>query len=172
MTPDELSRQLAALSASIGGKAESYPESGFWMSIGSTKLDQQLSELADLFIETPSNLQQMVREAVHPHSLWNLIAYVRRLSVLIAATSEPIWLRRALAVAAIEDGRFDFRDLIVSLVIARSAAEIVGIDPIPHFNWCLDTFQPASRDSFTNARDHAQHDVEDILRNFGPQAAP
>ena len=168
MNATNLAVQLEELTNSIGENSASYSEAVFWESVGATELDEQLTRLADLFIGTPPDQQQMVRDAVHPRSLWNLIAYVRRLSMLIMATSDSMWLRRALAVAAIEDGRFDYRDLIVSLVIARAASEHVGIDHIPHFIWCLDSFHPTSHESFTNARDHAESDVHDILRSFGP----
>lgn len=160
--------QFEELSAAIGASSGSYKDSEFWMSIGETELDRHLTRLADIFIAAPQSEQQVVRDAVHPRALWNLIAFVRRLSILIILTSDPLWLRRALAVAAIEDGRFDFRDLIVSLVIVRAAAEQVGIDHIPHFNWCIDSLSPTSHDSFINARDHSPSDILDILHNFGP----
>ncbi len=168
MTPIALTSQLEDLSIATGETLVRYKDNCFWASVGECELDHQLTQLADIFVNVPIDQQQIVRDAIRPGALWNLIAYVRRLSVLISKTSDPIWLRRALAVAAIEDGRFDFRDTIVSLVIARAAAEQVGIDYIAHFNWCLQTFKPSSRDSFTNARDHSESNVRGILRSFGP----
>lgn len=168
MTPHTLTSQLEELSLAIGANSALYNDRNMWSSVGDTELDQQLTRLANIFVDIPRNQQQIVREAVHPRALWNLIVFVRRLAILILKTSDPIWLRRALTIAAIENGRSDFRDLIVSLVIARAAAERVDMDYVAQFNWCLDAFTPASKGSFTNARDHAECDVRDILRNFGP----
>jgi hypothetical protein len=168
MSHDLIALRLDELSNAIGPDSLSYNDAGFWTSVGATELDQQLTRLADLFVHTPENQRPRVRDAVHARSLWNLVSYVRRTSLLILTSRDAIWLRRALAIAAIEDSRYDYRDLIVSLVIVRAASEQVGLDPIPLFDWCLDTLKPTSRDTFTNARDHADSDVCDILKHFGP----
>lgn len=168
MSHDLIAMRLEELSNAIGPDSLSYNDDGLWTSVGATELDQQLTRLADLFLHSPENQRPRVRNAVHARSLWNLVCYVRRAALLILTSRDSQWLRRALAIAAIEDSRFDFRDSIVSLVIVRAASEQVGLDPIPLFNWCLDTLNPTSRDSFTNARDHANSDVCDILKHFGP----
>lgn len=162
--------RLRMLAKAIGPNEPFFRDPDFWETAGTTKLDHELARLADLCLESSSPQQTSIRLAVNPRAEWNLVAYVRRLAIMILQEKDPIWLRRGLAIACLENGSFDFRDSIVSLVILRSAAEQSGIDPIQYFDDALGTCEKEFVHVIENARDHKPKDVRDILREFGPPA--
>jgi hypothetical protein len=152
----------------VGPDMGHYPDRNFWKSVGHGERDRQLTELADCLIRCTLRQKQFFRSAVHDHAIWNLIAYVRRVAVLLIREREPIWLRRGLEIAILESGRFDYRDSICSLVILRAAAESIGLDPIPDFDKAIRHCDSSMEHILQNARDHLPKDVRDILRMFGP----
>jgi hypothetical protein len=152
----------------IGPDTRHYPDKSFWESVGNCDLDRQLTDLADCFRQCSSCQRQVFRSSVHAHASWNLIAYVRRLALLLLRDSDPIWVRRGLAIANLENGQSDFRDSIVSLVILRAAAESIGLDPVPEFNETIKDCEKSMIGILENARDHHPQDVRCILRTFGP----
>lgn len=162
--------RLRMLVHAIGPNEAFFRDSDFWETAGTTKLDNELARLADLYLESSSSQQASIRLAVNPRAEWNLVAYVRRLAIVILHEKDPTWVRRGLAIACLENGSFDFRDSIASLVILRSAAEESGIDPIQYFDEALGTCEKDFVHVIENARDHRLNDVRDILREFGPPA--
>lgn len=143
-----------------------------WKDIGRSPLDAKLTALTELFIAANSEQRQLIRdhhEEQHDR-LWELIAYIRRVARLIVTKDDVGHLKLGLAAAAIEGGRWDYRDLIVSLVILRFAAERVGIDHVPFFNEAIKTVSMETNEAiFTNARDHSPENVEYTIRSFGPK---
>lgn len=162
--------RFESLSDVIGPKVSHFRDSDFWETAGSTSLDEQLTQLADLYAEASAPQRALIRTAVNPRAEANLVMYVRRLSILILREKDPSWLRRGLDIACIENGRFDYRDSIVSIVILRSAAERSGIDPVPYFDEAIRNCDKGFVDVIENARDHRPKDVRDLLRAFGPPA--
>jgi predicted RNA-binding Zn ribbon-like protein len=145
-----------------------YADEEFWDSIGTHVLDVQLSRLADFYGKSNATQRRTLRRALNPAASWNLVAYVRRMALRILETEDPRWLVSAFNIASLENATIDFRDSIVSLVIARAAAESVSIDPLPHFAKAISQCDSEMVSTFTNARDHRPSDVRDILREFGP----
>ncbi|NQT12703.1 MAG: hypothetical protein HQ582_08140 [Planctomycetes bacterium] len=170
MDTDTFQQRLKLLAGAIGPDVQHYRDSDFWDSAGTTRLDEEFALLADLYLESSTTQQESIRAAVAPKAEWNLVAYVRRLSIILFAEPDPTWIRRGLAIACIENGRFDFRDLIVSLVILRSAAEQMHVDPLPYFGDALLHCDEPVVHIIEDARDHREKDVRDILREFGPPA--
>lgn len=160
--------RLSTLSAAIGSNPSRYDDADFWGSIGDNELDDQLTLLADMFASASDADRATIRSSVHPNALWNLIAYVRRMALPVLRERDAKWLERGLFVAAIEDGRFDFRDLIVSLVILRAASEQIGLDCHSYFNYIIEHCSLSSVGTFANARDHSPSNVSDLLQSFGP----
>lgn len=147
---------------------QEYADREFWDSIGTHVLDVQLSRLANFYGKANATQRRTLRSALNPAASWNLLAYVRRMAIQILETKDPRWLISALQIASLENATFDFRDSIVSLVIARAAAESVSIDPLPHFARAISQCDSGMVSTFTNARDHRPSDVRDILRAYGP----
>lgn len=147
---------------------QTYGDRKFWDSIGTHSLDVQLSRLAAFYGKSNATQRRTLRQLLNPAASWNLVAYVRRMALQILETKDARWLISALQIASLENATSDYRDSIVSLVIARAAAESVSIDPMPHFAKALAQCDPAMVSIFTNARDHRPGDVRDILREFGP----
>ncbi len=145
-----------------------YSDRHFWDSVGSHELDLALSRLADFYAGCNDGQRRILRRSLHPAASWNLVAYVRRMALQILSTKDASWLTRAMNIASLENATIDFRDSIASLVIARIAAENVGIDPLPHFDKAISKCDSSMISTFKNARDHRPSNVSAILRFFGP----
>lgn len=168
MDTEAFNQRFGPLAEAISGVEPNVRNSDFWISAGKTKLDHQLTQLADLYIEASSEQQEEIRSSVVPCAEWNLVAFVRRLAILLLDDLNPRWLKRGLAIACVENGRFDFRDTITSLVILRAASEQAGIDPLPYFDDALSHCDHRVKHMIENARNHEPSDMRDILREFGP----
>ena len=153
---------------SLDAEPPKYSELDYWDAIGTHVLDKQLSQLADFYGKSNARQRQTLRNSLNPALSWTLLAYVQRMALQILNTKDSRWLISALRIASLENAAFDYRDSIVSLVIARAAAESVSIDPIPHFAKAISQCDPYMVSTFTNARDHRPKDVRDILRAYGP----
>ena len=149
---------------------EGYENLVLWTGVGDHQLDQKLTQLADLYLAAAPARREAIRcyfenrrEALD--ALW---LYIRRIALLLWSSADVVWLRRGLAVAAIEGGRVDYRDTIVSLVILRHAAEHVGIVTRPYFDEAIPLVAADAVFIFTNARDHRDRDVRYTVSAFGP----
>src|SRR5262245_53080559 len=111
-----------------------YPED-VWTQIGAHPLDLRLTELADLYLSAnPDQRLTIYKDFQNDQPrLWELLVYVRRMTKMLATPADDQWLRRGLAIAAVEGARSDFRDTIVSLVILRWGAERAQIDTRRYF---------------------------------------
>ncbi len=96
-------------------------------------LDVQLTRLAEFYGNSNALQRGVLRSALNPAASWSLVAYVRRMAIQILETKDSHWLVSALNIASLENTAYDYRDSIVSLVIARAAAESVSIDAMPYF---------------------------------------
>lgn len=170
MKPAEFDALLTTFEPLLGPDAarHTYGTREFWKSIGTHPLDVELSRLADFYGKCDATQRSTLRRSLNAAASWNLLAYVRRMALRILETHDPRWLISALRIASLENAICDYRDSIVSLVIARAAAESVSMDPLPHFAEAISQCEPAMVSTFTNARDHRPRDVRDILRSFGP----
>ncbi len=139
-----------------------------WSNAGGRPLDSQLTTLADLYWDATTDQRRQIRDAVNPRLAWELLAYIRRVAILIENKGDVQWLRRGLAVAAIANGGFDYPDLIISLVILRHGAERVGIKTRKHFNDVIKITETDIHHVLRNARDHAESAVKATIREFGP----
>jgi hypothetical protein len=90
------------------------------------------------------------------------------MSVQILHTKDETWLKSALNIASLENATYDYRDSIVSLVIARAASESVSIDAKPYFDKAIKLSSAEMKPTLINARDYRPKDVRDLLREFGP----
>lgn len=124
--------------------------------------------MADLYWDATDRQRQKIRDAVNPQYSWELLAYIRRVAILMETKSDVQWLRRGLAIAAIENSCTDYRDLIVSLVILRHGAERAGIKTRTHFDDTIKVADEQIHGFLKNARDHRESDVKLTVRAFGP----
>ena len=81
------------------------------------------------------------------------------------------WMRRGLAIAAVEGGRRDYRDTIVSLVLLRYAAQRVDLSFDPLFLQIQGSriHRPRKQAPLRNARTHAAPDVASTVATYGPK---
>jgi hypothetical protein len=147
-----------------------YRNTPIWAYIGHRKLDKKFTKLADLYRNSQPARRKEIRDffAGQWDRLDEMWLYVRRVARLIKSKRDTVWLRRGLAIAAIEGGRVDYRDTIVSLVILRYGAERAGIETGLFFDEALPMVSPRSRGIFNNARDHHASDVRYTVITMGP----
>jgi hypothetical protein len=170
MDTAEFQQQLPTFEPALGPNAVRlrYDDRQPWDSIGTHVLDRELTRLANFYGNCNAAQRKKLRSSLDPLASWGLIAYVRRMSVQILHTKDEAWLRSALNIASLENATFDYRDSIVSLVIARAASESVSIDAKPYFDKAIKLSSAEMKPTLINARDHRPKDVRDLLREFGP----
>jgi hypothetical protein len=97
--------------------------------------------------------------------------FVRRMGMRLQKPEDIDWVRRGLAIAAIEGGRMDYRDTITSLVLLRHGAERLGIAVDPLFRQIQqpEYLAPENKPLFENARTHSADNVAVTVRAFGPK---
>ncbi len=132
-----------------------YPED-LWTQIGEHPLDLRLTELADLYLSANPDQRLALYQDFHNYErrLWELVVYVRRMAKMLATPADGHWLRRGLAIAALEGARSDFRDTIVSLILLRWGAERAQIDTRSYFIEIIAIAPREARDVFRNAKSH------------------
>jgi hypothetical protein len=140
----------------------------FWDSIGTHVLDHKLTRLANFYMQCNATQRRRLRRTLSHAASWELVAYVRRMGLDIALTEDHRWLVSALSIASLENAKFDHRDSIVSLVIARAGSEHASIAPMPYFDKAIALSSTQMKPYFINARDHSPVEVRGILREFGP----
>lgn len=108
---------------------ERYPESPY------DKLKGPVEDLCELYLVANSDQRDQIRNILDDKRtiLSKLVTYPSYISGFINSPDDVRWLRMGLAAAAIENGRNDWRDTIVSLGPLYLAAEGAGIDPILPF---------------------------------------
>jgi hypothetical protein len=147
-----------------------YCKTPLWSYVGRRSLDRKLTLLAELYQDAGSERRQQVYryfegKGARLDEMW---IYVRRVAMLIRSKRDADWLRRGLTIAAIEGGRVDYRDTIVSLVILRYGSERAGIKTRPFFNEAIPMATKEGQENLRNARDHSRADVEYTVREMGP----
>jgi hypothetical protein len=150
-----------------------YARIGAWEQIGKCDLDRRLSQLADLYLTAGTTMRKQIRDyfAGRDAELDELSMYTRRMGKLAASANDVAVVRRGLAVAAIEGGRRDYRDTIVSLVLLRAGGEQMGMNVDPLFREIQheEFMAPENRSYFESARTHMAADVERIVRTYRPK---
>jgi len=139
-----------------------------WENIGTLSRDIFFTEFAELYIDADAPQRKQISDYFAAHSLINdLYLYVRRIGKLIQSEQDSKWLQIGIAAAMIDGGRGDSRDLIVSLVLLRFAAEMHGIDTHPFFDDSIQNADEKMRSILTNAQDHKESDVHFTVQNSG-----
>lgn len=142
-----------------------------WEKIGACEADTRWTELADLYLESDSSRRKQLRDyfAGRFDDLQEMWQYVRRMGARMQSPDDAEWLRRGLVIAAIEGGRVDYRDTIVSLVLLRFGAEQAGIPFDTAFREIQrgEFMAPENKPHFENARTHSPANVVATVREFG-----
>jgi hypothetical protein len=147
-----------------------YPED-LWTQIGEHPLDLRLTELADLYLSANPDQRMAIYQDFRDDEprLWELLVYVRRMAKMLATPADSRWLRRGLAIAAVEGVGCDFRDSIISLIILSWGAERAQIDTRPYFIEIIAIAPREARDVFRNAKSHHRAAMAATLQVFGPR---
>ena len=133
----------------------------------SPKSDGRLRRIAEIYLDANDPQQKEIEDYFENRDSerWDIIFEIRELAKQIWLNADTRLLEFGLALAAIEGARSDYRDLIVSLVLLRYAAERSGIEAKSFFDK-LHSDKISS--VLKNARDHSNSDVLHTVRTFGP----
>jgi hypothetical protein len=150
-----------------------YERVGMWDKLGECDLDRRLARLADIYLSASTTTRKQLRDYFNDKGaeLDEMWLYTRRMAKVIKTDQDVAIVRRALAIAAIEGGRRDYRDTIVSLVLLRYGAEQAGIriDPLFREIQSEEFMAPENRSYFENARTHSPSAIASTIRAFGPE---
>jgi cyclase len=145
-----------------------------WDSVGECDADKRFSQLADLYLKSDSGIRGQIRNyfSNRDHELNSMWLYVRRMGTRIGSPKDVEWVRRALAIAAIEGGRADYRDTIASLVLLRHGAERTGLYVDPLFRQIQEPefLSPENKPMFESARTLSADEIAKTVASFGPPA--
>jgi len=140
MTVEECRSWLATWGAEWLGKdyavgARSASVAEYLEKAGTEPMDVAIAALCDTYLAGSAQVRECVRSFVErPQAFHNtLLNYVFRMASALRRDPNPRWIRLAIAATAIEDARLDYRDLIVSLIVLRWAAERRGLCPRGEF---------------------------------------
>ena len=151
---------------------DAYASIRAWDALGECDADQRFSQLADLYLNSDSGIRRQIREYFSDRNkeLDSMWLYVRRMGARICSPKDVEWVRRAIAIAAIEGGRADYRETIISLVLLRHGADRSGFSIDPLFKQIQEPefLPPENRPMFENARTLSSDDIEKIAMAFGP----
>lgn len=143
-------------------------EEELWEDIGSNPLDIAFRELSELYLEADYIQKRHIFDSMtNALSLYDIWYFVRRVGKQIKSASDHKWLETGIAAGMIDGARTDPRDLIVSLVLLRFAAESRGIDTRPFFDRAIQNADEKMVPILKNVRDHGPKDVRYTVRSFG-----
>ncbi len=139
-----------------------------WRNIGVNPLDVAFAELSELYLEADSVQKKYIFDSIaNDRSLYDIWYFVRRVGKQINSAGDSRWLEIGIAAAMIDGGRADFRDLIVSMVLLRFAAEVCGVNTKPFFDNAMQNADEEMIPILKNVRDHSQKEVRYTVRSFG-----
>ncbi len=144
-----------------------YKSNDIWQHVGKNPLDIQLTKLTELFLEANKRQRKKLIHLFDDNNTWHLIIYIRRISLLIKSNYDVKWLRYGLAIALIENAQYDFRELIISLIILRYATEKNNIKTISYFEEFIKLANNNLKDIFINVRGHSKEDIILTVKEFG-----
>ena len=170
MDPTEFEVRFSTISEKIKRPDLFYNFIGnnIWENVGTLTRDIFFTEFAELYIDADAAQRKRISDYFAARSLINdLYLYVRRIGKLIQSEQDSRWLQIGIAAAMIDGGRGDYRDLIVSLVLLRFAAELHEIDTKPFFNDAIQNADEKMKSILINARDHKESDIHFTVQNSG-----
>jgi len=171
MKPAQFESRFTAIHQKLDQARGSYnfkTEEEIWGGIGINPLDIAFFELSESYLEADHLQKKRIFDSIaNTPSLYDIWYFVRRVGRQIRAASDHMWFEIGIAAAMIDGARTDFRDLIVSLVLLRFAAELRGIDTKPFFDHAIQNADEKMGPILKNVRDHRQKDVRYTVRSFG-----
>ena len=151
---------------------DAYANIGPWEALGECDTDKRFNLLADLYLKTDSGVRRQIREyfSDREKELESMCLYVRRMSARIQSPNDVEWARKAIAIAAIEGGRADYRDTITSLALLRHRSNRAGLSIDSLFKQIQEPefLAPENRPMFENARTLSSDEMEKIAVSSGP----
>ena len=139
-----------------------------WENAGALPRDIFFTEFTELYMDADAAQRKRISDYFASRGLINnLYLYVRRIGKLIQSRADSKWLQVGIAAALIDGGKGDYRDLTVSLVLLRFAAELHEIDTKPFFDNAIQNSDEKMRSILINARDHKESDIHFTVQNSG-----
>jgi len=141
-----------------------------WEDLIENPLDILFMELAELY-EVADAGQRLIIEKFFerkPEWTWQLVLFIRRTAKLLDLSNKDRMINVGLAIADLVSKKDDFRDIIVSLVILKYAAEKSDIDIKPSLETALINANEVFRNILTSTLNHNHSSTVWTIKNFGP----
>ena len=142
-----------------------------WSNIAHHPLDKLLDEFAQLNLGVPTETNNLIEDYVqnNPTLLWELLMYVRRVSLRLASEGNSGDLvLKALGIGSLVSKFEDPRDVLVSVILLNFGATRVGIDIKKWFDK-IDSSGISSEDSiYYRATHQTEKSIAITLEMFGP----
>jgi len=124
----------------------------------------KLDVLADLYLDADAQTREQIRQLFDSGDQYELLhRLISRAASLIRSGKDVVWLRRGLAIAAIENGRFDRQDTIKRLIQLRQSAERAGMDVSSYFAEMNDKLTTASATVINKVASFSVEDMKSIV---------
>jgi glyoxylase-like metal-dependent hydrolase (beta-lactamase superfamily II) len=144
-----------------------------WLNSPDSDADQRYGLLADLYLEFDSSRRRQMREhfSKHPEEWDSMVQFVRRVGTLVHSTDDIDWVRRGLAIAAIEGGRSDYQETVISLALLRHGAQRGGVEVDGLFRQIQEPefLSPENKPLFESVRVLAAGPLNDLAVKHGPK---
>lgn len=139
-----------------------------WRPLFGTPFDRLMTDVTLLYLEADGTQRKELLERLAKHRDWTYDAtyFMGRVTARIRTAEDAIWVKASLAAARVLDGRADFRDIILSLVLVRHVAEQRGIDVQAIIDAEIESDEDPLRDILLNVRNHSPRDVMSTLQFF------
>jgi len=141
-----------------------------WANLIEHPLDISFIGLAELY-QASGEGQRLVIENFFerkPEWTWQLVIFIRRTAKLLNPSNNNKMINAGLSIANLVSKKDDFRDIIVSLIILRFAAEKSGLDIKPSLEKAMINANDVLRNILTSTLNHDHSSVVWTIKNFGP----
>lgn len=152
--------------------AGGYATIGPWDQIGQSDADARWTRLADFYLASDSVRRRDVRDYFRNRGadLDDMSLYVRRMAKRLQSPADMPWLRRGLAIAAIEGGQLNRDQSLASLSLLRHGAQRCDIDFHPLFRQIQapEFITPENQLLFEDVRNQSNSEIAATVQTHGP----
>jgi hypothetical protein len=141
-----------------------------WEDMIDHPLDILLMKLAELHQEADESQRLVIENFFErkPEWTWQLVLFIRRTAKLLNLSNKDKMVNAGLSIANLVSKIDDFRDIIVSLVILKFAAEKSDMDIKPLLETEMINANEIFRNILASTLNHNHSSVVWTIKNFGP----
>jgi hypothetical protein len=141
-----------------------------WEALIENPLDILFMELAELYKAADEGQRLIIEKFFErkPEWTWQLVLFIRRTAKLLNLSNKDKMVNAGWSIANLVSKKDDFRDIIVSLVILKYAADKSDIDIRPSLETAMINANEVFKNILTSTLNHNHSSVVWTVKNFGP----